>query len=85
MPKPTAHVQLMGRRKCGLCDDAKAIVEQAASTGLCTWEALDVDRDKALLVRYGNDVPVLLIDGRKRFQHRVSFVELKEVLEDKRC
>jgi len=81
----TVHLQLMSRRQCCLCDDAKKIVEQAADQGLCTWEVVDVDRDKALLVRYGNDVPVLLINGEKRFQHRVDFSELHAALEGASC
>ncbi len=80
----TAHLQLMSRRQCCLCDDAKRVVKQAAEQGLCTWEVVDVDCDKALLVRYGNDVPVLLIDGEKRFQHCVSFAELHAELHAKR-
>ncbi|MDQ6986278.1 MAG: glutaredoxin family protein [Mariprofundaceae bacterium] len=83
-PRP-AHLQLMSRRQCCLCDEAKDVVEQAAAQGLCTWEVVDVDCDKALLVRYGNDVPVLLINGEKRFQHRVDFSELHAVLEDAPC
>lgn len=80
-----AHVQLLGRRECCLCDVAKAVVEKAAKQGLCTWETVNVDSDKALLVKYGNDVPVLLINGEKRFMHRVSPVELSQALEAAAC
>jgi len=66
------HIQLLSRRNCCLCDDAKAVVAAAAGQGLCSWETIDVDRDKALLVRYGLDVPVLLVDGQELFRHRVT-------------
>jgi len=66
------HIQLLSRRNCCLCDDAKTVLEMTAEQGLCSWETVDVDRDKALLVRYGLDVPVLLIDGDVLFRHRVS-------------
>ncbi|HXH72912.1 MAG TPA: glutaredoxin family protein [Mariprofundaceae bacterium] len=74
------HVQVMSRRECCLCEDAKEIVAAQAESGLCTWEVIDVDRDKALLVRYGMDVPVLLIDGRQAFMHRVAADELRSAL-----
>jgi len=80
-----AHVQLMSRRECCLCDVAKEVVEKAAALGLCTWETVNVDADKALLVKYGLDVPVLLINGEKRFEHRVSFEELSSALEAVTC
>jgi len=80
-----AHVQLMSRKQCCLCDDARQIVAAAAEQGLCTWETVDVDRDKGLLVRYGNDVPVLLVNGEKRFEHRVTAEALQGALEAAAC
>jgi len=80
-----AHVKVMSRRQCCLCDDAKLIVADAAEQGLCTWETVDVDTDKALLVKYGNDVPVLLINGKKSFEHRVSAGDLHSALEGVAC
>ncbi|MDQ6981862.1 MAG: glutaredoxin family protein [Mariprofundus sp.] len=66
------HIQLLSRRNCCLCEDAKAVVSAAAEQGLCSWETIDVDHDKALLVRYGLDVPVLLVDDQELFRHRVT-------------
>lgn len=85
MSRREVVVQLMSRKQCCLCDDARQVVEQAARQGLCRVETLDVDTDKALLVRYGNDVPVLLINGEKRFEHRVAFDELARALEMAAC
>ena len=70
------HIQLMTRRQCCLCDDAKLVLEAAAKDGLCSWEAVNVDQDKSLLVRFGLDVPVLLLDGEVLFKHRVTAAEL---------
>ena len=74
------HIQIMTRRECCLCDDAKAVLEVLAADGACTWEPVDVDRDKALLVRFGLDVPVLMLGERELFRHRVSESELKQAL-----
>jgi len=76
------HIQLLSRRNCCLCEDAKAVVAAAAEQGLCSWETINVDRDKALLVRYGLDVPVLLADGRELFKHRVTEDALLSSLAD---
>ena len=75
------HFQLMSRSNCCLCDKAKEAVDALAAQGLCTWEVVDVDRDKALLVRYGLDVPVLLDDGDVIFKHSVATEELRAYLE----
>lgn len=76
----TPHVQLMTRRDCCLCDDAKVVIEAVAAAGLCSWEAVNIDRDKSLLVRFGLDVPVLLLDNEVIFKHRVDEAGLKSVL-----
>jgi len=74
------HIRLMSRRVCCLCDDAKLVVASLADAGLCSWETVDVDRDKALMVRYGMDVPVLVVGDRVLFKHRVTTDELKTAL-----
>jgi len=74
------HIQLLSCRDCCLCDDAKAVVAAAAEQGLCSWETINVDHDKSLLVRYGLDVPVLLVDGQTLFKHRVAAADLQASL-----
>ena len=74
------HIRLMTRRDCCLCDEAKAVLESVAGEGLCSWEAVDVDRDKSLLVRFGLDVPVLMLGDAPVFKHRVSHSELRAAL-----
>jgi len=76
------HLQLMTRRNCCLCDDAGAVVAAAAEQGLCSWELVNVDADKGLLVQYGMDVPVLLAEGKMLFKHRVTAAQLQTALAD---
>jgi len=71
----------MSRSECGLCESAKAVVERASMHGLCSWECVDVDKDKSLLVRYGMDVPVVLVNGAECFRHRVDADALNTALE----
>jgi len=74
------HIQMMTRRECCLCDEARTVIEAAAEQGLCSWEAVNVDRDKGLLVRYGMDVPVLVCEGKMLFKHRVTAEQLQAAL-----
>ncbi len=71
----------MSRRECCLCDEAKAVAQAAADEGLCRIEVVDVDRDKALMVRYGMDVPVILIEGEEHARHRLDAAEFRAALE----
>ena len=76
------HIQLMSRRDCCLCDDAKAVLAAVSEQGCCTWETVNVDHDKALMVRFGLDVPVLLAQGNIIFKHRVTTEQLSAFVAD---
>ena len=43
-------------------------------------EVVDISGDRALEAQYGEDIPVLLIDGRKAAKHRISERQLEEKL-----
>jgi hypothetical protein len=47
-------------------------------------EDIDISVDPALLDRYGLEIPVLLIDGRKAAKYRVSEQELTQMLDRRR-
>jgi len=51
----------------------------AASAGQ-PIDIVDVDRDPALIARYGLRVPVLVIDGREICQYRLDEAALKHAL-----
>lgn len=69
---PPKRVVVLSRADCGLCDDAIAAVEEARREVPFDLEVLDVDADPALAERYGEEVPVVLVDGRKAFKYRVD-------------
>jgi hypothetical protein len=43
-------------------------------------EEIDVDESADLRRRYGHEVPVLMIDGRKAFKYRATVEELRKKL-----
>jgi hypothetical protein len=65
-------VELMTREGCCLCDDAHAVLEQVRAAEPFELRVVDVDGDAELRARYGLEVPVVLIDGRKAFKFRVD-------------
>lgn len=69
-------VQLYTRRGCHLCDEAKETLERH---GLAPRE-IDIDGDPALVERYTNCVPVVVIDGKERFRGRIDERLLRRLL-----
>jgi len=68
------------RRDCCLCDDMKQTLRNVMGTDLAIQE-IDVDQSVELQTRFGAEVPVLFINGRKTFKYRVTDRELRAKLE----
>jgi glutaredoxin len=74
------EVLMYTRQGCHLCDDAWALLERAARRHRLSLTKIDVDTEPALAQRYGECVPVVVIDGRERFRGVVNEVLLERVL-----
>lgn len=68
------------RKDCGLCAEMKEVVDQFARRYSLAIEEIDVDRSADLREKYGSEVPVLFINGRKAFKYRVTVKELEKRL-----
>jgi glutaredoxin len=73
-------VTLYTRVRCHLCEVAREVVERVRAEQPFALEVVDVDQDPALAARYGREVPVVLVDGRKAFKYRVDPVALRDRL-----
>jgi glutaredoxin len=54
------EITLYTRRGCHLCEDAETLLRRLGYR----YSAIDVDADSSLQVRYGDEVPVLAVDGQ---------------------
>lgn len=71
---------LFTRSGCHLCDEAHALLT-AYDAYLPELAVIDVDSDPELQARYGNDVPVIVFDGRVRFRGSISEILLQRLIE----
>ena len=56
------------------------VVARYADAGI-TIDEIDISTDRELLDRYGLDIPVLMIDGKKVAKYRVSEEELTRMID----
>jgi thiol-disulfide isomerase/thioredoxin len=73
---------IYSRPGCHLCDEMKAVVERVAgsATPPPTIDVIDISSDPDLESRYGLEIPVLMVNGKKAAKYRVSEVELARML-----
>jgi len=82
MPGVVTVLTLYSRPGCHLCEEMKAVVQRVgrAAGAPVAVEEIDISTDPDLEARYGLEIPVLLVDGRKAAKYRVTEGELARIL-----
>ena len=65
---------------CHLCDEAKAVIENAGVSDHFTLAEVNIKSDPELLRKYQYDIPVVMIDGVECFRHRVDVQEFRKMI-----
>ena len=72
---------LYSRPGCHLCDEMKAVIDRVATTIPLSLEEIDISADADLEARYGLEIPVLFVDGKKAAKYRLTESELARILQ----
>ena len=67
---------LYSRVDCCLCAEMKTVIRQVAQRNPVDVEEIDIDSSADLKQKYGQEVPVLFINGRKAFKYRLTARQL---------
>jgi glutaredoxin len=73
-------VVLYTKAGCCLCNDAKEALRQARAQVEFALREVDIESDAVLYDAHKHDIPVIEIDGRRAFKHRVTARQLVERL-----
>jgi len=65
-------VRMYMRPGCGLCDEAREVIEAERARTVFDYEEVDVSGSDALELEYGIRIPVIVVDGLERFEVRVD-------------
>jgi hypothetical protein len=78
-------ITIYSRAGCHLCDEMKAVVQRAVrrSAVAARIEEVDISTDPALEARYGVEIPVLFVDGKKAAKYRVAEETLVRILAER--
>lgn len=76
----TPLIELLTRTGCHLCADARAVVDEVAGGLGLAWQEVPIDHDDALTARFGEEIPVVLVNGVPRDFWRIDPVRLEQVL-----
>lgn len=73
-------LELVTKAGCHLCDDARAVVSEAAAELGVSWTEVSIDGDPELTARFGEEIPVVLVDGVQRDFWHIDPNRLRSIL-----
>jgi glutaredoxin len=78
-------VVMYSRRTCGLCEEARKVLLGEQRSIPFRFEEIFIDGDDRLELEYGVRVPVVEIEGVKRFEYAVDPWRLRGLLREARA
>ena len=79
------RVELYTREGCCLCVSAKEVIERVRAELPFELDEIDVDGDAQLAARFGHEVPVVFVGGRKAFKYHVDEQVLRRKIQTARA
>ncbi len=73
-------LQLYTKADCPLCDEAKESLQSLAAQVPLQIEEIDITANLELFTRYKELIPVLELEGKRLFVHRIHVKVLKRKL-----
>lgn len=77
---PLPEVTIYSKPDCCLCEEAKEQLLALNKQLPFLLKEVDISRDEELLQKFGEEVPVIFIEGRKAFKFRIDPGQFKEKL-----
>lgn len=76
-----SQVVVYSRKGCRLCEIVKESLTKLSRRGGFSWHEVDVESNRDLHRRFGDEVPVVFINGHKAFKYRMDEREFLRKLE----
>jgi len=74
------HFTLFTRQRCHLCDEAKQLLQKEQQHYSFQLEIVDIDSQESLAAQFGDQIPVVSVNGEIRFRGRINPVLLRRLL-----
>ncbi len=75
------QIEILTKKDCCLCDDAKAIVERVITDYPATLTLKDIESDTVLYETYKERIPVVRINGDESFVYKTHETTLRKKLD----
>jgi len=77
MPDNPIQIDIYSRPDCHLCEEAKEVIDRVRLRFSFVVRVINIETDAELEKTYGEQVPVVFINGNKAFKYHVDEAELE--------
>jgi len=74
----SVKVEIYSRPGCHLCDEAKEVIERVGRRVAFSLRVINIETDPELEKRYGEEIPVVFVNGMPAFRYRVDEAEFEK-------
>ena len=78
MSDNSIRIEIYSRPGCHLCDEAKEVIERVGRRFPFALSVINIETDPELEKLYGEQIPVVFINGNKAFKYHVDEAELEK-------
>ena len=78
MSDNSIRIEIYTRPGCHLCDEAKEVIERVGRRIPFALAVINIEKDSELEKLYGEQIPVVFINGNKAFKYHVDEAELEK-------
>jgi glutaredoxin len=78
MSENPIRIEIYSRPGCHLCDEAKEVIERVGRRFSFALFIINIETDPELEKLYGDQIPVVFINGNKAFKYHVDEAELEK-------
>ena len=75
------QIEILTKKDCALCDDAKEVVERVLPDFPATLKMIDIESYSDLFEKYKEKIPVVRINAKENFVYKVNEITLRKKLE----
>ena len=81
-PSIMAQVTVYSKPGCHLCEEAVRLLQRVQKQHPFTLEEVNIQDDPALLAEYGEQIPVVTLNGKFLFEYAMDEARLRQLLKE---
>ncbi len=81
-PSIMAHVTVYSKPGCHLCEEAVRSLQRVQKQHPFALEEVNIQEDPVLLAEYGEQIPVVTLNGTFLFEYAVDETRLRQLLKE---